>query len=110
MIGKEQEKGRDAMTATELAAENGRLEEELRKAHEAVERLGKERDQDRCKHSAEVAALRTTIEGLKSSVVNSEKPVIEIDFPGLMRLKLIGVEATCSLKEKEASTDGGRQN
>ena len=108
MTGEGQEKGRDAMTAEELAAENGRLEEDLRKAHEMMERIAKERDTERCKHRAENAALKTTIEQLESRIIKSVKPVVEIDFPGLMRIKLTGVDATCSLKEKEASKDGGR--
>ncbi len=82
------------MTAEETAAENSRLEQELRKAHEQIGRL-----------EGDVAAANDRCElGNNMRVVPKAKPVVqtvtddtavfELDLPGLFHIVLRGPAAT----------------
>lgn len=100
-------KERDAMTTEELAAENGRLEQELRQAIEANSWLEKELSAEQLMHEQDVAELNgriTEIQVQQQDVDSPEK--FELEIPGVIRLVLSG-RAASVVSEKLVSRQGG---
>lgn len=105
MTSNRTEEGRvNSISAEQLVAENNRLEEELRKAHEKLGALQKERADGDAEHRREIDALNKKLEGLKPKVNDeSGRPVIELELPGLMKIRLSGSAAACFCGMKEGS-------
>jgi len=120
MSGATPEEGGNKMSPEELQAENRRLEEEIRKAHNYVDQLKREHGEQMAARKSEIELLKKQVALLESSPLpfpGEEPAEIEIEFPGLMRIKLTGQAAARSCvtedliegKHRENKKDAGKK-
>lgn len=84
---------RQGMTPQETRAENSRMEQELRQAHEQIERLRSElASAEKKNQQAHENSRSEPAKGLNGEPVSSSRDAeeIDIDIPGVLRIHLRG--------------------